>query len=180
MSKALGYSKPTSSLLDRLVRGDDEAVDSRRVSIDPSTQGRPNRRAHLRQMSELNRNISQDLVSLLATRRMSVDHDLSAWPEVQRSVLNYGVSDLTGTTASGVRMNRIERELKNAISRFEPRLHSNSLTVRCTFDTAERNQLLVSVEANFGPASAPEAFAMGVSICLVSGQCNWVNQAQAA
>lgn len=121
-------------------------------------------------MSVIRNQITDDLVTLLGTRHMAADTDLSAWPWVARSVLNFGVPDLSGSTASGIKIAKLESDLLRAIRLFEPRLHQESVVVKCRVDSESNGMVLVNVEALFGPRDAPEAFAMGVSICLGSGQ----------
>jgi type VI secretion system protein ImpF len=45
-------------------------------------------------------------------------------------VLNYGIPDMTGTTASGVPGTALERSIYKAIQQFEPRLERHGLTVK--------------------------------------------------
>ena len=156
--------RPTSSLLYRLIGTEGE---------DPNAPVgvRVSRRQQSRRMDELRRQIERDLQALFETRHLSADTDLSAWPNVQQSVLNYGIADLSGTTGSSIDPRQLQRELLVAIKRYEPRLKPETLTVKCDVHEYGTNDLLVRIEALFGPADALEMFSMGVSICLESGQC---------
>ena len=46
------------------------------------------------------------------------------------SVINYGIPDLTGSTASGVKATAIEQYVKQAIWDFEPRILRDSVRVK--------------------------------------------------
>ena len=60
---------------------------------------------------------------------LDTTQDLSNYPEVKRSVLNFGIYDLTGTTASRVNTTTLQRALRQAIIDFEPRIIPSSLRV---------------------------------------------------
>ncbi|TWU56288.1 type VI secretion system baseplate subunit TssE [Rubripirellula reticaptiva] len=182
---------PTSSLLDRLIGNNDvsngalrlangttagevSSAASSPVAVTSPTAGLT-RRQHAKQLAILRSQIERDLLALFGTRRLSEDTDLSAWPLVQKSVLNYGVPDLTGSTGSGVDVRRLQRELTDAIKCFEPRLRPATLTVTCRVNEHSTDELSVDIEALFGPSDALESFAMGISINLGSGQCRAVD-----
>tara|TARA_R110002111_G_scaffold233417_1_gene294486 strand:+ start:245 stop:667 length:423 start_codon:yes stop_codon:yes gene_type:complete len=138
------------------------------------------RRGRANQLAAVRQQIQRDLLMLLSTRRMAADTDLSAWPLVAKSVLNFGIPDLAGITSSSMDLRRLQKDLVQAIKNFEPRLHPESLTVSCHIGAGSPNDLLVEIEALFGPADALESFAMGISICLSDGQCLPVNKRNAA
>ncbi|MEM9644962.1 MAG: GPW/gp25 family protein [Planctomycetota bacterium] len=197
-----GEPRPTSTLRDRLVRLEGDVSNPSDVNSSPkngpnraASSGlryqlaepgagnaeparafrfgeRLNRRSQIRQLAELHRDIEGDLVVLLGTKSMSADHDLSNWPRVEKSVLNFGAPDLTGATVSSLDTRRLQKDLVRVIRLYEPRLHAKTLEVRCSLLPATQNRIQVVVEGSFGPKDAPEAFAMRLSICLVSGQCN--------
>ncbi len=123
-------------------------------------------------MSILRAQIERDLLALLGTRQMMSEAELKAWPLVESSVLNYGIPDLSGTTASSIDTGKLQKTLARIIRRFEPRLHPDSVSVSCRVGSPARNDVRVEIEALFGPEDALESFAMGVSICLGSGHCS--------
>ena len=77
------------SLLDRLT--DD----------DPQRQ-QESRGERVMSMRQLRESVLRDLGWLLNTSNLTSVHDLTAYPQVAQSVLNYGVPDLTGLTVSSV------------------------------------------------------------------------------
>lgn len=184
MSSKEPIEQPSSSLLDRLIRGETDGEGHLRSVANPGSSGVATRQQRRQHMAILSSQIERDLLALFGTRRMSEDTDLSAWPLVQKSVLNYGVPDLTGLTSSGLNLPHLQREFAEAIRRFEPRLRSETLKVTCHLNEYLRGDVILQIEALFGPSDALEAFAMGISICLGNGQCQKVmpgnNQRRAA
>jgi len=112
------------SLLDRLT--DDEPGKTR--------ESRDKRVMSLQQIREA---VQRDLASLLNAGSLGTTEDLEPYPEVQRSVLNYGIPDLAGLSSAGADTAMIERLLQRAISDFEPRILPNSLRVRVTTNPDE-------------------------------------------
>ena len=53
--------------------------------------------------------------------------DLSPYPHVVDSVLNYGLPDLAGKNVSGLKVGKLEEGLRLIIRRFEPRILPASL-----------------------------------------------------
>lgn len=166
--------QPSSSLLDRLIRGESGGGGDVRVMPNSRSPGGVSRQQRRQHMAILSSQIERDLLALFGTRRMSEDTDLSAWPLVQKSVLNYGVPDLTGMTSSGLDLRHLQREFTEAIRRFEPRLRPDTLDVTCQLNEYVRGDVIVQIQALFGPSDALESFAMGISICLGNGQCQKV------
>jgi type VI secretion system protein ImpF len=73
--------------------------------------------------------VIRDLEWLLNTGSLETTQDLSHYPGVKRSVLNFGMYDLTGTTASQINHTTLQRALRQAILDFEPRILPGSLRV---------------------------------------------------
>jgi type VI secretion system protein ImpF len=74
--------------------------------------------------------VLRDLSSLFNTTDLSAEVDLQDLPLVAQSTLNYGLAPLSGKLVSGLDLSSIERILKDAILRFEPRILAHTLSVR--------------------------------------------------
>ena len=61
-----------------------------------------------------------------------IDGELDLYPEIQRSVINYGVPVLSGRVFSGVNWRDLERQIHNAIVAFEPRILPGTLSVKAS------------------------------------------------
>lgn len=105
------------SLLDRL-------IDNEREKTQESREQR------VFSMTRLRDAALRDLAWLLNTTNLAAGQDLSAYPEVGSSVLNYGLPDLSGMTVVGTDVSMLERALRQAISDFEPRILRHTLSVR--------------------------------------------------
>lgn len=79
--------------------------------------------------SDLRAAVLRDLTWLLNAARPSAREKLSAWPEVERSVLNYGMPSFSGEQASSLDISLLERAVHDALVMFEPRIVSDSLRV---------------------------------------------------
>lgn len=76
----------------------------------------------------LRQSVLRDLGWLLNTGQVGALVDLDPYPEVQRSVFNYGIPEMTGLVASSVDPLRIAEGIRLAIQRFEPRIQQITVT----------------------------------------------------
>jgi type VI secretion system protein ImpF len=77
----------------------------------------------------LKRTALRDLIWLLNTTCHNTDGELDLYPEVRRSVINFGIPVLSGKNFSGVDWRELERSIHEAILVFEPRILPDSLHV---------------------------------------------------
>ena len=83
----------------------------------------------------LKRTVLRDLVWLLNTTCHNTDNQLEFYPEVRRSVVNYGIPVLSGKNFSGVDWRELERSIHEAILVFEPRILPDTLKVKALVPT---------------------------------------------
>ena len=89
------------------------------------------------------------------------------------SVVNYGVPDLTGMTASGVGAVALERDILRALQNFEPRLERRSLSVRLVSgDESSPNVLSLEIRGQVIANPLPEGLYLKTSLDLETGQIN--------
>jgi type VI secretion system protein ImpF len=81
--------------------------------------------------------VRRELAWLLNTINLGALIDLEPFPEVQTSVLNYGVPDMTGKALNRRLTLQRAREIRTAIKAFEPRIDAQSLVVEPT-ESVER------------------------------------------
>lgn len=79
---------------------------------------------------DLRKAILRDLAWLLNTGCHPAGDKFADYPEVAKSVLNYGMPSLSGLTASGVKPDAIEKSIRTAIQLYEPRVLKQQLQVR--------------------------------------------------
>jgi len=97
------------SLLDRLT---DKEPDN--ASDPPSA-----RVIDIRQLEEI---VRRDLVWLLNTNNRDTDIDAEQFPYAAKSVLNYGVGEISGEYSNRTRVDFIRRSIERAIQAYEPRI----------------------------------------------------------
>jgi type VI secretion system protein ImpF len=100
--------------------------------------------------------VIRDLGWLLNSVALDVCEDLDKYPEVKRSVLNYGLPDLSGHTSSTIDVRSVEKSIGAAIRQFEPRIIRNSLKVKVHSipDAMSHNSLVFEIAgAVFGQPS---------------------------
>ncbi|MFP2516959.1 type VI secretion system baseplate subunit TssE [Buttiauxella agrestis] len=74
--------------------------------------------------------VQRDIVAILNNSNIETKINEEKYPWIAKSVLNYGVAPLVGSYADSYNWSRIERNVRNAILRFEPRVIGASLMVR--------------------------------------------------
>lgn len=112
--------------------------------LDRLTDNEPEKKQESREqrvfsLTRLREVVLRDLAWLLNTTSMEAGQDLGDYPEVTRSVLNYGMPDLSGMTVSGTDVTVLERALTRAIAEFEPRILRNTLKVRLEVNESQMN-----------------------------------------
>lgn len=105
------------SLLDRLT---DSAPEHRRESLEQQTLT----------MTQLRQAVLRDLAWLLNTTNLGATEDLSLFPRVADSALNFGVPGFTGLIAESERVADLEAAIADAIRRFEPRIRPETVRVQ--------------------------------------------------
>ncbi|PVB63579.1 type VI secretion system baseplate subunit TssE [Labrenzia sp. 011] len=73
--------------------------------------------------------VRRDLQSLLNTVNLNSTQNLSEFPQVTTSILNYGLPDLSVHIVDTVRIDRLADDIREALLRFEPRMDPRTLQV---------------------------------------------------
>lgn len=149
------------SLLDRLTddapKKKSESRDRRVFSID-----------------KLRSAVLRDLSWLLNTCCLAASEDLTEYPEVLKSVVNYGIPDLTGKTISGLEVIDVQRAIRQAIIHFEPRILTDTLEVRGVVDkdAVSTNSLTFEIEGELWSRPIPERLFLRTELDLETGSVN--------
>jgi type VI secretion system protein ImpF len=111
--------------------------------------------------SGLRREVARDIIVLMNTTNLGAADDLSAFPEVQRSILNFGIPDLAHRTIDETGIEEIGGEIETALMAFEPRLARDSIRARRD-ESVNRNALalrfLVRADLLIQPVNVPVEF----------------------
>jgi type VI secretion system protein ImpF len=122
-------------------------------------------------INRLKRSVLRDLAWLLNSGNLAETEDLSDFPEVTNSVINYGVTGIAGTSAKSADIPRIEREVRKAIIDFEPRILSKSLSVKVVVDEEKLTQKMLTfqIEGQLWAQPLPVSLYLSTDIDLETG-----------
>jgi type VI secretion system protein ImpF len=103
-----------------------------------------------------------------------VGGNLDAYPEIKRSVLNYGLPAMSGLCFSGTDVRDLERQLRQAVLNFEPRLIADTLTIKAETNKKglnHHNLVTFKISAQLWAQPAPVELTLQTDIDLENGQC---------
>jgi type VI secretion system protein ImpF len=143
------------SLLDRLT---DDDAGNREEPRDKRVLG----------MRGLRRAVLRDLGWLFNATGLGALQSLDDYPLVAGSVLNFGFSDLSGQTVSGLDSAAVARRLRQAIWDFEPRVMRD--TVQVLVMTGAANQLIFEVHGQLWGQPLPERLYLKTELDLELGE----------
>lgn len=132
--------------------GDLVQVVSRRL-IPNTTESR---REHVISGKQLRDSVLRDLSWLLNTGNLAAVEELGPYPRVQRSVINYGIPELSGTLASSTDVDAVAAAIRQAIEVYEPRLGRVRVTPYEESERPEGNILGFLIEAELWAQPVPE------------------------
>jgi type VI secretion system protein ImpF len=152
------------SLLDRL------------TDQDPSRK-LESREARVLSPSRLRDCVRRDLAWLLNTTHLKAVQELDEHPQVERSVLNYGMPDLAGRTTSSVNTTELEQAIRKVILDFEPRLVARTLRVKLFVDERQMNHNAMSfdIEAELWAQPLPLRLFLRTSVDLETGSIDVID-----
>jgi type VI secretion system protein ImpF len=121
-------------------------------------------------MRRLRECVCRDLASLLNSTALSASIDLEAYPEVQGSVLNYGMPALAGRSAATIDTQRTARIIEEVIRRFEPRLRRVHVVPDGERErSADGHQIGFRIEAELWGQPMPQHLVLRTRISTESG-----------
>ena len=119
----------------------------------------------------------RDLAMLLNTKSHQATEALAEFAEAERSVINYGMRDPAGRAASRQDILDIERQIREAILRFEPRLAPETLRVRALpgeeVSRVAPNTVGFEIAGTLWASPMPEYFHVKTEINLENGRCSF-------
>ncbi|MCC9601127.1 type VI secretion system baseplate subunit TssE [Stieleria sp. JC731] len=147
--------------------------------LDRLTDEQPNQNQEARDkrvfsIHRLRAAVLRDLAWLLNTCHLAAAEDLSEYKEVRRSVINYGIPDLTGKTVSGLHVEDVQQALRQAILDFEPRILAETLEVRGKKDPENplTSSLTFEIEGELWARPYPERLYLRSELDLETGDVN--------
>jgi type VI secretion system protein ImpF len=149
------------SLLDRLTDDEpDKEVESREKRVISA--------------SRLRECVARDIAWLLNCVNLGGEETLAGYPEVARSVVNFGIPDLTGAAVSGIDSGVLQRRLREAILAFEPRLTPATLQVTVSTDgqRMDGRSLTFSIASEMWAQPIPLNLYLKTDVDLETGRFN--------
>ena len=142
-----------------------------RLSDDEPNNSKESRNRRVLSPQRLRESVRRDLSWLLNNTRLAAVEDLSAYPEVERSTLNYGVPDLAGKTMSTVNVPEIEKAIRAVILEFEPRLLRQTVQIKVVVDKEQmtHNALSFIIEAELWAQPLPLRVFLKTDVDLETG-----------
>jgi type VI secretion system protein ImpF len=129
--------------------------------------------------ARLKRTVLRDLVWLFNTTAHHTSDQLSDYPEVRKSVINFGIPVLSGRFFSGVDWRDLEHQLRSAILAFEPRILPDSLTIKAIAPTdilGHHNLLQFEIHGDLWSVPFPVELLIRSEIDLETGHMRLADQ----
>jgi type VI secretion system protein ImpF len=147
------------SLLDRLT--DEEPAQAQ--------EGRNRRVLSIQRLREC---VLRDVAWLLNTTNLAQKDLVESHPLVAQSVVNYGLPDLAGLTASTIDIGEMEALVRQAIWDFEPRILRHTLRVQAhgSDDQFNHNALVFEIAGELWAQPVPLELFLKTEIDLESGE----------
>ena len=108
----------------------------------------------------LREHLAQDLANLMATINLDSSQPLDGFDRVKRSILNYGMTDLTHLTVDDSRRTKLAQDLKRSLLAHEPRLVPGSVVVKLRSDSTRGHHVAFDITAEMAakPVDVPLEF----------------------
>lgn len=146
------------SLLDRLTDNEPGAV----------KESRDTRVIDVVRLREI---IQRDLSWLLNTGNIENTFDPEVFPNVARSVLNYGLTEVSGTYSTTERAELIRRSIERAISAHEPRIIDGSVDVTLTADDSKSDMMVsLNIRADMWAQPLPLELYLRSQVDVTTGE----------
>ena len=145
-------------LLDRLTDENPEAV-------------KESRNERVISVKRYREGVLRDLIWLLNAKAHTDRDGLDDFPEVARSVLNFGTRDLCGLISSSLDLRIMEQEIAEAMRRLEPRINPGSLAVTAVSGSQKfANGIAVEIRGDLWAYPVPEQLYIRTEIDLDTGK----------
>jgi len=118
-------------------------------------------------MRELRRIVQRDLDWLLNAGSLEPGTDLQRYPEIRRSVLNFGMPTLSGVIGGTLDGAQLAARIQETLQRFEPRLSHVRVTPIAATDGSEQPEFRIDAELWGTPVS--QAWSARTRIDLATG-----------
>ncbi len=141
------------------------SIDARTV-LNQSVESSERRLLSMRRLREY---VCRDLANLLNAISLDTSDDLTRYPQVRESVLNYGMPSLAGSAVVAVDALKTAATIEEAIRRFEPRLRKVQVSPEAPRDRADGHALSFKIDAELWGQPAAQRLVLRTRIDTDSG-----------
>jgi type VI secretion system protein ImpF len=129
-------------------------------------------------LSRFKEGVLRDISWLFNTQRHRATEGLDQFPQVERSVMNFGMRDFAGMFSENHDIRQIEKEISDTILFFEPRIIRRTLQVKVYRDEEVATQtnphrIFFQISADLWAQPSPEKFFVKTMIDLETGNCSF-------
>ena len=122
-------------------------------------------------LNRLREIIQRDLSWLLNTHNAESHFDVEKYPTVAASVLNYGLSEVTGEYSTDQKAQAIRRSIEQAVAAFEPRIIEGSVDVLLRSDTDDAEMTVgLDIRADMWAQPMPLELYLRSKVDLTTGE----------
>jgi type VI secretion system protein ImpF len=146
--------------------------------LDRLTDDEPDRKLEPREnrvlsKSRMRQAVLRDLAWLFNATKLESGFPMAQWPYARRSVINFGLPALSGETASTVEIQDLERDIRQAILDFEPRILAETLQVKALVEISvldHHNVIGIEIHGQLWAQPVPIELLIRTEIDLETGK----------
>ncbi len=144
-----------------------------RLTDDEPNKKKENRNQRVMSMRRYRQAVLRDLAWLLNTFAHIQQDGFDEFEEIPSSVLNFGVQDITGMTASSLSSEEMRYQLMEALRRFEPRILSNTISIDMVVDpeAMSNRSIRFEIRGDLWAQPIPESLFIKTEMDLETGEC---------
>lgn len=144
-----------------------------RLTDDEPDKKREPREQRVLSKSRMRQAVLRDLTWLFNSTRLESGTEMDGLPYAQRSVVNFGLPALSGQTASTLEIHDLERNIRQAIIDFEPRILAETLEVKAVVEMSQldhHNVIGIQIHGQLWAQPVPLELLIRTEIDLETGK----------
>jgi type VI secretion system protein ImpF len=144
-----------------------------RLTDDDPQNSQESRHERVVSLKQFRQAVLRDLRMLLNAKRRPPEDPIYAFEHAARSVLNYGIPEIYGHTATAFKPAELEKLIREALQIFESRIAPDSLVVRVIIPekSGAVRSVLFEISGDLWAHPAPDHLLVETELDLESGHC---------
>ena len=144
-----------------------------RLTDDDPQNSQESRHERVVSLKQFRQAVLRDLRMLLNAKRRPPEDPIYAFEHAARSVLNYGIPEIYGHTATALKPAELEKLIREALQIFESRIAPDSLVVRVIIPekSGAVRSVLFEISGDLWAHPAPDHLLVETELDLESGHC---------